>query len=76
MARRTSTARVVKATGAVSALWLAVSFHVDCASSRRGSVGSSSLSVHGALRLAVAARTRATSAAVTNPPALPKLART
>ena len=69
-------ARVVKATGAVSALWLAVSFQDDVASMRLGSVGASSLSVQGALRPAVAARTRATSAEVTKPPALPNAVRT
>ena len=41
----------------------------------RQSAASSSFSVHGVLRLCVAARTRATSPGVTRPPALPKLDR-
>ena len=52
-----------------------MSFHC-CESSGRGSEASSSGSVHGVLRAAVSARTRATSAGVTMPPLLPKLVRT
>src|SRR5688572_26064930 len=52
-------------------LWLAVTFHAAWFSRRLGSVASTAGSVHGFRRLAVAARTRATSAGVTIPPALP-----
>ena len=67
--------RSVAAPAAASAPWLAVSFHC-CESSSRGSEASSSGRVHGVLRPAVSARTRATSAGVTMPPLLPKLLRT
>src|SRR5438105_1086857 len=65
----------VNAPAAVVALWLAVTFHDGSAARTRGSVASISATVHGALCDALAARTRATSAAVTKPAVFPKLLR-
>src|SRR2546426_728975 len=65
----------VKAPAAAAALWLAVTFHVGWASIMRGKVSSISATVHGVFRAVVSARTRATSAAVTNPAEFPRLLR-
>ena len=62
----------VRPFAARSALWLAVAFHVASDGSSRGSDASSSGNVHIALRPAVAARTRATSAGAMNDAVLPK----
>src|SRR5262245_27145788 len=52
--------------------WLALTFHVASGMSGLGRVAWSASYVHGVFRSLVAARTRATSLAVTNPPAFPK----
>ena len=65
-ARRSSRRRVSGRSPALSVLWLAVAFHDGSTGSSRGSEPSSSAKVHGVLRAVFAARTRATSAGVTN----------
>ena len=66
----------VSAAPAAGALWLAVTFHVGCATMTFGTEATSSSGVHNVLRAAVDARTLATSAALTNGARLPKLLRT
>src|SRR5690349_15862436 len=63
----------------MAGLWLAANFHADKDESKMtglGSEASSSADVQLVLRAAVAWRTRATSAAVTNDPRLPNELRT
>ena len=66
----------VSAPPAACALWLAVTFHVGCATMTLGTDATSSSCVHSVLRAAVDARTLATSVALTNDARLPKLLRT
>ena len=61
---------------AASELWLAVAFHAASGITGRGSDASSSSTVHACFRLAVAARTLATSAGVTHDAELPNALRT
>src|SRR5262245_28302113 len=65
----------VMAMAAPDGLWLAVSFHPSFMSGA-GRLACSSSIVHGVLRAAVTALTRATSADVTKPAVFPKLLRT
>ena len=65
----------VSASFAASAWWLALTFQPSV-NRAAGSEAISSGTVHIDFRLAVPARTRATSAGTTSPPVLPKLRRT
>src|SRR5690242_10661338 len=66
----------VRPAAALSLLWLADTVHVVGCGTATGNVASRSPGVHIVLRLAVAARTRATSLVEMKPPRLPKLLRT
>ena len=64
------------ARSALPGIWLAVAFQPACGTIWLGTDDSSSSTVQKSVRLLVFARTRATSAAVTNEAWLPKLLRT